>query len=86
MSERKPTRQRKMHLDGILIRLDRAGGEISEVIERTATSPLRDQMTSINLLIGDTRLAVRRIQNGEDPEVVYKDLAEKKIRVRRLGP
>lgn len=83
MNERKPTINRNNNLTSIEVRLNRAGAELSDAISRTPTGPLREQMTTINILIGDTQAAIRRLQRGEDPEIVYLDLAERALVARK---
>jgi hypothetical protein len=63
-------------IDSTIIRLERAGGNMSEAIERVPTSIIRNQMTTVNILIGDLRRAMVRLSNGEAVDQIEKDLME----------
>jgi rRNA processing protein Krr1/Pno1 len=69
--------------DALLARLEAAGGEMTSAISRTPTCPIRDEMTTINILIGDCRAAVVKVMMGTDPDKVYAELAERSQDLRK---
>jgi hypothetical protein len=60
--------------EAVITRLERAGGDLSEAIERSPTGPMRNSITTVNIMIGDLRRAAVRIENGESAEEVCREL------------
>jgi hypothetical protein len=60
--------------EAVITRMERAGGALSEAIEREPTGPLRNSITTVNMMIGDLRRAAVRIERGESAEEVCHEL------------
>lgn len=61
----------------LVIELDHGAAHIASAINRVPTSPLRDQLTTVNILLADVRAAVLMIKGGADKNEVFGVLAEK---------
>lgn len=62
--------------DVLIQRIEEAGALVTEAISRTPTSPLREELTTINILLGDCRAAIAKIMNGTPEDEVFKSLLE----------
>jgi hypothetical protein len=60
--------------EAVITRLERAGGELSDAIQRQPTGELRNAMTTVNIMIGDLRRAAVSIECGESAEEVCRNL------------
>lgn len=70
--------------DRIIIRLERAGGELSEAAQLLAgTGPHADliklgkSIRNVNIMVADLRAAIVRLQNGDDFADIMRDLESK---------
>lgn len=67
--------------DSILIRLERAGGALTEASTLLAQAgaeaiPLNNALRNVNIMVGDLRRAVVRTQNGDDLADITRDLED----------
>lgn len=81
-----------MLVDRVILRIERAGGDISEAVGLAERQPgispdLIDRMVKVNVALGDLRSAAVKLSNGEDLESVmarfdaqFADLASKRGR------
>lgn len=67
-------------IEPIITRLERAGGAVSEAVERAERScvsaPVVNKLVSINIALGDARRALVRLEHGDDPDEVSRDLEQ----------
>lgn len=68
-------------LNSLFVRIERAGGAMSEGVKFAENAPelpppLVNALVDVNIAIGDARRAAVRIEQGEDADVVTRELRE----------
>jgi hypothetical protein len=60
----------------VLTRLERAGGALSEAVQliESQDPALANLIVSVNVSLGDLRRALVRLEGGQDPDDVHRDL------------
>lgn len=76
--------------DSVIIRLERAGGALTEASSLLAQAgaeaiPLNNALRNVNIMVGDLRRAVVRTQNGDDLEDITNDLEAAWTKLWPLG-
>jgi hypothetical protein len=76
--------------DSIIIRLERAGGSLTEASSLLAQAgadaiPLNNALRNVNIMVGDLRRAVVRTQNGDDLTDITNDLEAAWTKLWPLG-